>query len=479
MMMRREFVAGAAGAGAALALFPPGLAGIEREKGPGGLERRALGRTGEKLSIVGFGGVVVAQATPEQASRRVGEAIDAGVNYFDVAPSYGDAEQKLGPALAPWRKGVFLACKTQARTRAAATAELEASLAKLRTDHFDLYQHHAVTKRSDVETILGPGGAMEAFEAARKAGKVRFLGFSAHSVEAALALVDGYAFDSILFPFSYASWHAGGFGPQVLARAREKGIGILCLKAMAKGPWPEGAVKRYAKCWYEPLDTPEQAARAALRAVAPRHGGDPARRRDALRDGAQAGRALRAAHARGGRGGAGPGPRGGAALPLPERGGLSRAARRRQRVAPGKASGGRTRRRSSRRRQPSSSRPLKSSLIGAPSATTASRSKSKRPCGQAMKSKTTSAPRRSALVADTIWPRRKAIRSDWLPRRATSTPVSWLRLQIWSTAGAPISSIAPRRPAPSPSGLASSTEKRFSTSSSRTSASREGAGFTR
>ena len=259
-MTRRDFVAGAAGTGAALTLFPPGLKGVEREKGPGGLERRALGRTGEKLSIIGFGGIVVSQATPEEAARRVSEAVEAGVNYFDVAPSYGDAEEKLGPALEPHRKGVFLACKTQARTRDAAAGELESSLRRLRTDHFDLYQHHAVTTRSDVLTILGPGGAMEAFAAAKKAGKVRFVGFSAHSAEAALALMDGYAFDTLLFPFNYATWHAGSFGPQVLARAREQGMGILCLKAMAKGPWPAGAEKRYPKCWYEPLDKPEQAA---------------------------------------------------------------------------------------------------------------------------------------------------------------------------------------------------------------------------
>jgi predicted aldo/keto reductase-like oxidoreductase len=259
-MDRREFVVRAAGVGAALSVFPAGLSGLERDKGPGGLERRALGRTGEKLSVVGFGGIVVMNATTEQAAARVRSAIEAGVNYFDVAPSYGNAEDMLGPALEPHRKGVFLACKTQGRTKEAANAELESSLRKMRTDHFDLYQHHAVTKTKDVETILGPGGAMEAFEAAKKAGKVRFLGFSAHSVEAATALLDGFAFDTILFPVNYATWYAGGFGPQVLAKAKEKGMGILCLKAMAKGPWPEGAPKRYAKCWYEPLDTPEDAA---------------------------------------------------------------------------------------------------------------------------------------------------------------------------------------------------------------------------
>ncbi len=259
-MKRRDFVVGAAGTGAALSLFPAGLQGLEREKGLGGLERRALGKTGEKLSVIGFGGIVVMNATTEQAAARVRTAVEAGVNYFDVAPSYGNAEDMLGPALEPHRKGVFLACKTQGRTKEAATKELEGSLRKMRTDYFDLYQHHAVTKKKDVKTILGPGGAMEAFEAAKKAGKVRFLGFSAHSVEAATALLDGFAFDTILFPVNYATWHAGSFGPQVLAKAKEKGMGILCLKAMAKGPWPEGATKRYAKCWYEPLDTAETAS---------------------------------------------------------------------------------------------------------------------------------------------------------------------------------------------------------------------------
>lgn len=261
-MNRRDFVTGAAGAGAALSLFPANLTGLVRETRRDGLERRALGQTGESLSVVGFGGVVVDGVSTQEASRLVGWAIDQDINYFDVAPTYGNAEDMMGPALEPYRKDVFLACKTQERTRDGALAELDRSLRKLRTDHFDLYQHHAVTKVSDVETILGPGGAMEGFEAARKAGKIRFCGFSAHSVEAALALVDGYDFDSILFPVNFGTWTAGDFGPQVLEKARRKGMGILCLKSLAKGPWPEGSEKRYEKCWYEPLDRPDDAALA-------------------------------------------------------------------------------------------------------------------------------------------------------------------------------------------------------------------------
>jgi predicted aldo/keto reductase-like oxidoreductase len=260
-MNRREFLKDA-GAASLLSCFPASLSAIQRQAAGRGLEKRALGKTGEKLSIIGFGGIVVMNATAEQAAQRVKEAIDAGVNYFDVAPSYGNAEDMLGPALEPYRKGIILNCKTQQRTKEKAAAELDRSLRKMRTDHFDVYQHHAVTKREDVEKILGPGGAMEAFVAAKQAGKVRFLGFSAHSVEAALAMMDGFAFDTILFPVNYGTWNAGNFGPQVLAKAQEKQMGILALKALAKRPWPEGAKRTHPKCWYEPFDQPEEASLA-------------------------------------------------------------------------------------------------------------------------------------------------------------------------------------------------------------------------
>ncbi len=242
-----------ASAATVAACFPASLAGIQRSRAAGRLERRSLGRTGESLSIIGFGGIVVSETTPAEAAARVAHAIERGVNYFDVAPSYANAEECLGPALAPYRKDVFLACKTLMRDRAGATAELERSLKRLQTDHFDLYQLHAVTEPADVEKIFAKEGAIEAFEAARKAGKVRFLGFSAHSVAAALALMDRFPFDTILFPINFATWHAGNFGPQVLQTAQGKQMGILALKSMARRPWPEGATRTHKKCWYEPL----------------------------------------------------------------------------------------------------------------------------------------------------------------------------------------------------------------------------------
>ena len=258
-MNRRNFLKSTATSMTLLNCFPAMLSALERSKADGKLERRPLGKTGEKLSILGFGGIVVMNATAQQAAQRVGEAIERGINYFDVAPSYGNAEERLGPALEPYRGNVFLACKTTERSQARATAELEQSLKRMRTDHFDLYQLHAVTKLEEVQAILGRAGALEAFLAARKAGKIRFIGFSAHSVEAALALMERFNFDTILFPVNYATWSAGKFGPQVLAKAQEKKMGILALKAMAKRPWPKGAIKTYEKCWYEPLAEPADA----------------------------------------------------------------------------------------------------------------------------------------------------------------------------------------------------------------------------
>ena len=144
-----------------------------------------LGKTGEQLSIIGFGGIVVMNETTGAASNIVAEAVDRGINYFDVAPSYGNAQERLGPALTPYRKNCFLACKTDGRMKDDSRADLENSLKLLKTDHLDLYQFHALTKMTDLDKVLGPGGAIETMEAAKKEGKIRYIGFSVHSVETA------------------------------------------------------------------------------------------------------------------------------------------------------------------------------------------------------------------------------------------------------------------------------------------------------
>ena len=230
------------------------------------MQERPLGKTGESLSVVGFGAIVFVNEGPEFARSTVARAIDAGVNYFDMGPAYGrgEAEERGGPAIEPYRDRIFLAEKTGERTKDEAAAQLRQSLKRMRTDHFDLYQLHGVRAMEDVETIVGPGGALEAFVEARDEGLVRFLGFSAHSEEAALALMDHYEFDTVLFPVNYVIWYQGHFGPAVLDKAQQKGMGILALKALAKRPWPDRENKKWTKAWYSPVDTYEE-ARTALR----------------------------------------------------------------------------------------------------------------------------------------------------------------------------------------------------------------------
>ena len=228
----------------------------------GMLPKRNYGKTGVKLSILGFGGYMLKDLEPKAADRFVVEAIEHGVNYFDVAPTYGNAEALLAPALEPYRKDVFLACKTTQRKADTARTELNASMKRLRTDHFDLYQLHGIRDvKKDVETAFAKGGAMETFIKAKKAGQVRFLGISAHSVEAALAAMDRYDFDSILFPVNFVCALKGDFGPQVIERARAKGTAILAIKALARQPRPKNdpGPKKFPNCWYQPISDPDEA----------------------------------------------------------------------------------------------------------------------------------------------------------------------------------------------------------------------------
>jgi aryl-alcohol dehydrogenase-like predicted oxidoreductase len=209
------------------------------------------------ISVIGFGGIVVNDVTTEEASNYVSEAVDRGIDYFDVAPTYGNAQERLGPALKPFRDRCFLACKTTKRDAKGARDELEESLRLLQTDHFDLYQLHAITTLDDVEQAFAKDGAMETFLKAKEDGKVRYLGFSAHSEVAAHAAMDRYDFDSILFPLSFPIWVKEDFGPSVHRRAGEAKRGILAIKAMAHQKWPKSMKpeeRPWKKAWYEPFD---------------------------------------------------------------------------------------------------------------------------------------------------------------------------------------------------------------------------------
>lgn len=219
------------------------------------MRKQRLGRTGLDISAVTFGGVIVMDETPEDAARYVAAAIERGVNYFDVSPRYGNAEDRLGPALAPYRNDVYLACKTRQRDAAAACDELHASLKKLRTDHFDVYQMHEMTTEEDVDRAFAGGGAIDTLVRAKQEGLIRNIGFSAHSEDVALAALAQFDFDSVMFPMYWAMGINTGWGDRIAARVRETGAGLLAIKTLVHRAWKPGEGRgAFPKSWCKPID---------------------------------------------------------------------------------------------------------------------------------------------------------------------------------------------------------------------------------
>lgn len=226
------------------------------------MQQREYGNTGEMLSIIGFAGIVVSKVDSGTAAEDVAWSVDHGISYFDVAPAYGNAQDMLGPALQPYRNDVFLACKTKYRDAKTAREDLENSLKLLRTDRFDLYQLHAMTTQDDLEQATGPGGVLEMVSKAREEGLIRYIGFSAHSSEVAIELMNRFHFDSVLFPVNWVNFFESGFGPAIMEKAETMGTARLALKGMASHQLDDRNARVREKCWYHPLEDPEMAALA-------------------------------------------------------------------------------------------------------------------------------------------------------------------------------------------------------------------------
>lgn len=265
-MKRRSFlkaVSGAVGAGA-MGVAPSALGQQAKtesgEDSATGLPRRELGRTGEKISVVGFPGLALIHYDQDECTAGLRSAFDRGVNYFDVAPAYGRGvcETKMGIGLEGLDRGkYFLSCKTKMREKDEARKELEASLKLLKTDHFDLYQLHALRRPEEVTKALGPGGAMETILKAKEEGKVRFIGFSAHTTKAALEAMNGFRFDTVMFPINFVEHFLMGFGKPVTDLAAQQGAGVIAIKAMSRGAWPEG-MERTRKWWYRSVEEKDE-----------------------------------------------------------------------------------------------------------------------------------------------------------------------------------------------------------------------------
>lgn len=191
-----------------------------------------LGRTGLEVSRIGFGGIPIQRLSGDEAVRVVRRCLDLGVTFLDTANGYTTSEERIGRAIAGRREEVVIATKTGARDRATAEEHLALSLKRLNTDYIDLWQFHSVSTFEAYEQVLGPGGAMEAAQAALQAGKIRHIGFSSHSMDVALKLVPSGHFETIQFPFNFVTHEPA---QALLPLAREHDVGFIAMKPLAGG----------------------------------------------------------------------------------------------------------------------------------------------------------------------------------------------------------------------------------------------------
>jgi len=204
--------------------------------------RLFITRTNTTIPVLGFPSVSLARlsSTTDQplANSAVRHAVeDLQIGYFDVAPEYGDgvAQERLGPALQPYRKDIFLAAKTMFRDEYGSRQDLENTLRALQTDHLDLYQFHSISTQDDVDQILGENGAMKTFQQAKLEGKIKAIGFSAHSEPMAIQMIQSGLVDTCMFPINFVSYHYGGVGQGVLDAAIQHKVGVIALKSGARG----------------------------------------------------------------------------------------------------------------------------------------------------------------------------------------------------------------------------------------------------
>lgn len=231
------------------------------------METRRLGRIGHQTSVLVYGAAALGDVTQQVADASLEQALAAGINHFDTAASYGDAEERMGPTMERVRDQVFLATKSTQRRAEHAWRELNRSLELLRTDHIDLWQVHAVCDLPELDTVFAPGGAIEAFVRAKDEGIVSWIGITGHTEQAPVVHAEAlrrHDFDSVLTPVNYHLYTAddafrANFDT-LYALVKDRDVALRTIKAIARKPW---VGHRHLATWYEPFTTPED-IRAAI-----------------------------------------------------------------------------------------------------------------------------------------------------------------------------------------------------------------------
>ena len=236
------------------------------------MERRRLGKTEHQSSVVTFGTYAIGSVSQAEADRAIEFALSRGINHFDVAPSYAEAELRLGDYLKRHpQPDLFIGCKTQQRDAAGAAEELHRTLDRLGRDRFDLYQLHAVGDLGELDRCFAPGGSVEAFLAAREEGLVGHIGITGHGLEAPATHAEAlrrFPFSTVMVAVNPVLDAIPGFRRDweaLLDACAAADVGIHVLKATAKAPWGERQPTH--NTWYEPLTDQTEIDRAVAWAL--------------------------------------------------------------------------------------------------------------------------------------------------------------------------------------------------------------------
>ncbi|MDX9865996.1 MAG: aldo/keto reductase [Anaerolineaceae bacterium] len=225
------------------------------------MEKRRFGRTGHESTVAIFGACALRSAPQDEVDIAMQQVIDAGINHIDIAPSYGNAEAQISPWIPSIREDVFLGCKTMERTKAGAMKEMHESLKRLQTDHFDLYQIHAITNMNELDEATGTGSALEAMIDAREQGLIKYIGITGHGVESPTVFLEAlrrFDFDSILFPVNFIQYGNPRYreaAQELIAECQRKDVGVMGIKYAARGPW--GEQEKTHTMWYQPFTEKE------------------------------------------------------------------------------------------------------------------------------------------------------------------------------------------------------------------------------
>ena len=220
------------------------------------MQKRTLGRTGHDSTVVSFGTYAVGWLDQDEADRAIQLVLDHGVNHFDIAPTYGEAMERVAPWMPEIRNQIFVGAKTAVRDRDGAWRDVESIMRRMNVEDFDLFQLHSVGDMDQLEPATAPGGSLETLVEMREQGLTKWLGITGHGPKVPATILESlkrFDFDTVMFPLNPAASRDPDYrrvSEVLLAECEARNIGVQTIKMIARGGWGDGG--KETNTWYDP-----------------------------------------------------------------------------------------------------------------------------------------------------------------------------------------------------------------------------------